>query len=219
MYLLKNLNKCSQVYRTPACQSRASVPQGGTADVCVYRGTHRRGAAESLSARADFQVRLKLKSFKISPLHSGTCMKVTHQTQSVLPVESPTKANASPLNSLMLRCGKRTGSPLLSQACCCCACCFTKWGLRFTFPLERGVACSIKNIVCNRRCNCIFQYQPCCDAGGVLVMTNSRRLGRDVKGIYNLSIICSVYKQASVVVQKWSNNKQGRHSLGTSSPC
>lgn len=52
--------------------------------------------------------------FKTRPFRSGTYIKVTHQAQSVLAVESPVKVNPSPLNSLTLGCGKRTDTPLLS---------------------------------------------------------------------------------------------------------
>lgn len=73
----------------------------------------KRGAVEPSGAHADFQVQLKLKIFKICPLHSGTCINVTHQTQSMLTAESPMKVNPSPLNNLILRCGEHTDIPLL----------------------------------------------------------------------------------------------------------
>lgn len=160
---------------------------------------------------------------KICPLHSGSCVKVAHQTQPVLPAESPMKVNPSSLNSPIPRCVKHTDIPSLSAEVSSLLqrVLLHKTGTDtrvFVFPLERGVACSIKNIVYNKRH--AFQHQPCCDASVVLaMMIVSGRPGRGVKCTYNLSVICSVYKRASVLAQKRSNNKQGRHSLGTSSLC
>lgn len=158
--------------------------------------------------------------FNICPLHLGACLKVKQQTQAGVTVESPRKVNPSPLNSLMPRCAKHTDIPLRPAEAERVLLHKTGTETRvFIFPLKRKVACSIKNIVCKKKHNCVFQHQPCSDAGVVLVMTISGRLGRDVKCTYNLSIIGSVYKRASVLAQNWSNNKQGRYSLGTSSLC